>query len=117
MIYASETYMGALLEKLAHANIGVVPKHQAWIRIDFPEGLRIAFVADEDVPGWEDDIAVSRGYGDRWISGGESVALVVPGIVARPHQRNVLFTPSLADFGRLRATEPAAVRWDERLFE
>ena len=41
VIYASETYAGALLEKLAHTNIGRVPKRQAYVEIEIPAGLEI----------------------------------------------------------------------------
>jgi RES domain-containing protein len=33
VIYAAETYAGAMLAVLANANIGRMPKHHAWIEI------------------------------------------------------------------------------------
>lgn len=41
VIYAAQTYAGALLETLVHANIGRIPKHQAWIEILVPADIAI----------------------------------------------------------------------------
>jgi RES domain-containing protein len=38
VIYAAETYAGALSEVLVHANLGVAPKTQVVVEIDIPDG-------------------------------------------------------------------------------
>ena len=36
VIYASESYAGALLETLVHSRIGKLPRHHMWIEIEIP---------------------------------------------------------------------------------
>lgn len=50
VIYAAETYAGALLEVLVHAS-GSIPKNQACIRIDIPAGISIERVAPTCLAG------------------------------------------------------------------
>jgi hypothetical protein len=39
IIYAAETYAGAMLEALVNSNIGRIPKQHAWIETLIPEGV------------------------------------------------------------------------------
>src|SRR5271170_3027317 len=52
VIYAAETYAGALLEMLVHGS-GSVPGNQGFIEITIPSGVPVEVVAPEDVPGWD----------------------------------------------------------------
>src|ERR1700689_4984852 len=52
VIYAAETYAGALLEILVHAS-GSVPRSQGYVEIDIPAGVSIEVIPAEDVPGWD----------------------------------------------------------------
>src|SRR5579875_3539166 len=66
IIYAAETYAGALLEILVHAS-GAVPKTQSYIAIDIPPGLNAEVVTQQDVPRWDALFSdTARNYGDRW---------------------------------------------------
>jgi len=40
VIYAAETYAGAMLEILAHANIGRIPRSHSWIEILIGNGVK-----------------------------------------------------------------------------
>src|SRR5213592_1938655 len=51
IIYAAETYAGALLEILVHAS-GSVPRSQGYIEIQIPASLVIETVTPSDVPQW-----------------------------------------------------------------
>jgi RES domain-containing protein len=51
VIYAAETYAGALLEILVHAS-GSVPRTQGYIEIEIPPGLSIEEITQDDVPHW-----------------------------------------------------------------
>ena len=113
-IYGALSYAGALLEVLAHGGIGKVPRTQRWIRIEIPKGVTVE--ESGEVSGWDaSDLTASRAFGDRWLDEKRSVALVVPSLVGRPNERNIVINPTHPDFSRLRTSEPAAVIWDSRL--
>ena len=115
VIYAAETYSGALLEVLVHTS-GRVPAAQVYVRIDIPTEVGIEFVTPDDVSGWDDtSFTASRQYGDRWYDTRRTAVLVVPSAVTHV-DRNVLINEEHPDFGRIHATEPAPVHWDERLW-
>src|SRR5450759_5950779 len=52
VIYAAETYAGALLEILVHAS-GSVPQSQGYIEIEIPSGLSIEELTQDDVARWD----------------------------------------------------------------
>jgi RES domain-containing protein len=43
-IYAAETFAGALLEVLVHANLSQPPKHHRVVRIEVPDNLKVETV-------------------------------------------------------------------------
>ncbi len=115
VIYGAETYAGALLEILAHANIGRIPKNQVYIEIHVPDGVPIEVLDAGDLPGWDAaDLEASRAYGDAWYDQGRTAVLLVPSVVTRI-ERNVLINQDHPDFARVSATEPVRVAWDARL--
>lgn len=117
VIYGSLSFAGAMLERLAQASIGRLPKRDKWIAIEIPAGVAIEELRARELPGWDaaDKIA-SRGYGDRWLAEARTVALIVPSVPGRPHERNVAINQDHPGFVRRSASEPAEVEWDERLF-
>ena len=114
VIYGAETYSGALLERLVHSNIGRIPKHHVWVRIDIPAGVRVEELRAEDLAGWTDESA-SRRFGDQWYDERRSAVLFVPSVVSRV-ERNVVINEAHREFGKLSAQTPQPVIWDERLF-
>ena len=117
LIYAAETFSGALLEVLVHANLGRVPKTHAFIEIAIPEVVTVESLLGVDLPGWDaDDQEVSRAFGDRWISERRSAVLLVPSVITRGRERNVLINPEHADFSKITVSQPQDVQWDKRLF-
>lgn len=115
-IYAAETYSGAVLERLVYSNIGRIPKHQAWVRIEIPTGVRVEEVRGEDLPGWADaDQSASRQFGDQWYDEARSAVLLVPSVVSRV-ERNVVINQTHPEFAKISAQAPLAVVWDKRLF-
>lgn len=117
VIYASETFPGALLEVLAHTRIGKLPPSHAWIEIAIPAGVSIEFVADGKVRGWDKpESRAARRFGDRWFDEGRSLILVVPSLAASGLARNLAINQDHPEFGSLTATRPRPVRWDPRLF-
>jgi RES domain-containing protein len=106
VIYAAETYAGAMLEMLANTNIGRVPKYHAWIEI----------VIGEDVSVEVADRLASRTFGDQWYDEKRSAILIVPSTLVRV-ERNVVINQNHPGLRKLRATKPKPVVWDERLFD
>ena len=112
IIYGAETYAGAQLEILVHANIGRLPKNAAWVEIRIPAKVKVEEIAEDAVPGWDSGgHQPSRAFGDAWLKAKRSVAIFVPSLVARGVERNILFNPRHADFAHIEVSEPREVLW------
>lgn len=85
VIYASRSYAGAMLECLAHAGIGRVPRTHVAVEIAIAEALTVERHDESSLPaGWDHaDLRVARAYGDTWALERRTAVLVVPSIVAR----------------------------------
>jgi RES domain-containing protein len=117
LIYASEHYATAILEKLAHAGRTQLPgaHHAAAIRI--PDDLASEQFDPAAVPGWDtEDSASARAYGDRWHAAGRTAVLVVPSLPGQPIERNFIINPAHPDAARIRVMPSFDVVWDGRLF-
>jgi RES domain-containing protein len=116
VIYAAETYAGALLEILVHAS-GSVPRSQVYIEIEIPAAVSIEEIKPNEVPRWDArSFEASRAFGDRWYDERRTAVLLVPSVVAGV-ERNVLLNQEHRDFARIRAGQPLPVRWDARLWK
>ena len=116
VIYASETYAGAMLEVLAHANIGRIPRSHSWIEILIAKGVKVEELKEGELRGWDAaDQRASRAHGDHWYDEGRTAVLIVPSVLARP-ERNIAINQEHPDFVKIRASAPEPVNWDERLF-
>lgn len=113
VIYASEHYSTALLEKLVHWN-GELPSNQHYIAITIPAGTAYEVITTEILPGWGDP-AVAREAGARWYAEGRAAILIVPSLVA-PIERNVVINTTHADARLIKPGLEQPVPWDERLF-
>lgn len=117
VIYAAETFAGAVLEVLVHANLGRVPRTHAVVEIAIPDAIIIDIVAPKDLPGWDAEHQTpSRAYGDRWLDERRTAVLLVPSVVTRGREHNVLLNPEHPSFKAITASKPQEVVWDERLF-
>lgn len=117
ILYAAETYAGAVLEILVHANLGSVPKTLASVTIHIPESLAIETLEPSSLPGWNaEDLLASRSFGDRWLDEQRSAILIVPSVVLQGRERNVLLNPAHPDFPQIQPDPPEPVLWDPRLF-
>jgi RES domain-containing protein len=115
IIYAAETYAGALLEILVHAS-GSLPRSQVYIEIEIPAGLSIEVIAPEHVPLWDSPSSeTARRFGDRWYDERRTPVLIVPSVVTLV-ERNVLINEEHPGFPLIRASQPMPVRWDARLW-
>ena len=117
VIYASRSYAGAMLETLAHAGIGRVPKTHVAIEIAIARDVAVERTDESSLPaGWDDsDLRIARAFGDAWIRDRRTAVLVVPSVLAR-RQDNVLLNPQHPGFKKVVAGPPEPVIWDARLF-
>ncbi len=117
VIYAAQTYSGAVLEILVHANLATVPKTLASVTIDIPAGVAIEALSSIALAGWDaEDLLTSRSFGDRWLDERRTAVLLVPSVVLRGRENNVLLNPDHPDFNRIQASAPEPISWDPRLF-
>jgi RES domain-containing protein len=117
VIYASRTYAGAMLECLAHAGIGRVPRTHVAIEIGIAASVTLEQHDESSLPvGWDHaDLRVARAVGDAWLRERRTAVLIVPSVVARK-EANVLLNPQHPDFKRVVAGPAEPVVWDARLF-
>lgn len=115
MIYASEHYSTAMLEKLVNGS-GHLPPNQHYIEITIPNGLSYEVFNAAAVPDWYLPSAVSsKSYGNDWQQQQRSVLLIVPSVVARLEQ-NFLLNPTHPEFVGISTSLHQPVWWDSRLF-
>ena len=116
VIYASEHYSTALLEKLVYCN-GVLPPNQHFVEIAIP-GRRELRSRDQGLrpeTGPDANSVSARTFGTRWYRELRSAILFVPSVVARM-ERNIVINAKHADFPRINVGLEAPVSWDQRLF-
>jgi RES domain-containing protein len=115
LIYASEHYSTAMLEKLVHGN-GHLPANQHYVEITIPENTSCEALIEDALPGWDTpEPTVARDFGATWVKQSRSVVLLVPSFVARL-ERNVLINPAHPDAARIEVSAARPVWWDRRLF-
>lgn len=117
VIYASRSFAGAMLECLAHAGIGRVPRTHVAVEIAIPGAVTVERHGQDTLPaGWDHrNLLAARAFGDAWIRECRTAVLVVPSVVARP-EGNVLINPQHPDFKQIVQGSPVPVLWDARLF-
>ena len=121
VIYAAETFAGAMMEVLVHANLGRLPRDQHAAEIAVPAALSIEEVAATALSGWDDaSCEASRAFGAAWLEEGRvgkrSIALLVPSIVVH-RERNILLNQDHPRFAEIVASRPEPVAWDPRFFQ
>ena len=117
VIYASPSYSCAMLEILAHAGIGRIPKQQQYVCVDVPADTATEKFGLDALPqGWDTaDSAIARAFGDRWLADARSAILLVPSVVARLDFIAVV-NPAHPHAQRLVPSAQKNVVWDDRLF-
>jgi RES domain-containing protein len=117
VIYAAETYAGALLEVLVHSNLSQLPKNHRMVRIFIPNEIAIEAVSVHTVGEWDaEDMIASRAFGDRWIREQRTAVLQVPNVITQGRETNLIFNPMHSEFALIRTAEAEPVHWDKRLF-
>jgi RES domain-containing protein len=118
VIYGSLSFACAMLEILAHANIGRVPVTHRFLVADVPDDITVERHSAASLPvGWDiDNSSSARSFGDMWLAEARSAVLLVPSVVARL-ESNALVNPLHPDAARLKISVSEKVVWDKRLFE
>jgi len=115
IIYTSEHYSTALLEKLVHANM-VLPANQHYIAITIPNGTSYEVFQTAAHPGWDSaNEKICKTFAQAWYDERRSALLIVPSIPARV-ERNILISPVHPEAKGITYTMPEPVWWDERLY-
>jgi RES domain-containing protein len=115
MLYASEHYSTAMLEKLVHGS-GSLPPNQHFIVITIANGVSYEMFDIAKVPDWYlESASASKAFGENWQQEKRSLLLVVPSVVARP-EFNFLINPEHKEFPRVTHSLHQPVWWDTRLF-
>lgn len=117
VMYASDTFAGAILEILAHSQRPrTLPGPHHAVRIDIPDEL-VELVEAGELSGWEaKQSPEARELGDRWLEEERSAVLSVPSVPARPIGRTLMINPEHRDAPTIEVSDPFPVPWDERLF-
>src|SRR5262249_6053507 len=118
IIYAADTFAGAMLEILVHTEIGELPRAHSWISIDIPSEVSFEELMPDNLSGWDlKNSPSARQFGDEWHQQRRSLILVVPSVVTSGIGRNVLINQDHPEFRALKSSPPRDVRWDVRLFQ
>ncbi|REL29158.1 RES domain-containing protein [Rhodohalobacter sp. SW132] len=119
MLYTSKQASLAALEVLVHAQIQLLPKDLAMIRLDIPESSIIKSIKEDKLPAdWQNypsPGSVKR-IGDEWLENMESLILSVPSAVI-PEEPNLLFNPGHPDFSSVKIENIRPFTFDEQLFD
>ncbi len=118
VIYGSLSYSCALLEILAHANIGRVPQTHQYVIAEVSKDVSVEIVEQSKLPlGWDSDNSASaRAVGDQWLLEVRSAVLIIPSVIAKLDS-NAIVNPLHPDSKKLIVSEPQKVIWDKRLFQ
>jgi RES domain-containing protein len=115
MLYSSQHYSTAMLEKLVHGS-GMLPPKQHYIEITIPPGITYEILNQASLPGWDHPLgAVSKPFGEEWQQSGRSAILIVPSVVARIDS-NILINLEHAEARRITPSLHQPVWWDDRLY-
>ena len=115
MIYTSEHYSTAMLEKLVHGS-GQLPPNQHYIEITIPNGVSYETLDTAALPDWYlESASSSKPFGDAWQQERRSLILIVPSVVARL-ECNILINQDHREFPKITTSLHQPVWWDKRLF-
>ncbi|GAA0573369.1 RES family NAD+ phosphorylase [Rhizomicrobium electricum] len=115
IIYTSEHYSTAVLEKLVHSNL-VLPANQHFVAITIPNGISYEVFPTAAHPGWDSrDETICKTYSQDWFDEKRSALLIVPSLPARI-ERNVLINPQHPEAKAISHALAEPVWWDQRLY-
>ncbi len=117
VVYASTSLALAAVETFVNLEPNLQPNDLVSIEGTVSDDLKIERLDTGKLPArWHQTRDESlRRFGDDWIRGGQTVALLVPS-AAIVGEWNLLLNPSHADFPKIRFREPQPFKFDLRMF-
>lgn len=117
VVYASTSLALAAVETFVNLEPILRPADLISIEGEIPDAFRITTLDVKVLPAlWHTTRNESlRRFGDEWVRGGETVALLVPSAAIRGGW-NVLLNPAHADFSGIRFQAPEPFEFDVRMF-
>ena len=115
--YASTSLALAAVETFVNLEPNLRPADLVSIEGEIPHALEIASIDVKMLPaGWHETRDESlRAFGNDWIRGGKSVALLVPSAAIRG-EWNILLNPVHPDFSMIIFRDPMPFEFDMRMF-
>lgn len=117
MVYASSSLALAAVETFVNLEPNLRPADLVSIEGGIPDAVVIRRLDPATLPaGWRESRDESlRRFGDEWIRGGETAALLAPSAAIRG-EWNVLLNPAHIDFSRITFSAPERFEFDARMF-
>lgn len=118
VVYLSESPATALLEILVHLEVDVLgdpPASYRLLRIEAPDEMPTADLADALPADWTEQQALSRAAGDAWLASAATALARVPSAVV-PFVHNVLLNPLHPAAATIRIRDVHEIPFDRRLF-
>ena len=115
VVYTSATTSLGLLEKMVHADEGLLPFYIT-VPVTFDADLVETVKPGELPANWQSLPAPHelQQIGDAWVVSMRSCILEVPSVIV-PHESNFIFNPKHPDFDSLEIGEPIDLEIDSRL--
>lgn len=115
MLYTSERYSTAMLEKLVRGS-GFLPPNQHYVEITVPNGISYEMLNPPALPDWDHAAATAaKRFGEEWQQSRRSAILIVPSVVARI-ERNILINLEHPEANLISHGLHQPVWWDARLY-
>jgi RES domain-containing protein len=116
VVYASTSLALAAVETFVNLEPKLLPKDLVAIEGEIPDALEVARLDLKRIPrNWHEAGNESlRRIGDQWISGGRTVAMLVPSAAIRG-EWNLLLNPAHADFRKVKFDAPKPFAFDARM--
>lgn len=117
VVYASTSLALAAVETFVNLEPNLRPADLVSIEGEIPDGFDTGRLDPNTLPPhWHETRDESlRRFGDEWIRGGRSAALLVPSAAIRG-EWNVLLNPAHPDFSEIKFRDPEPFEFDVRMF-